>query len=170
QVLPAIAGNEDRDVPIRVWVPGCSTGEEVYSLAICFTEFLKKKGVARALQLFGTDISEVTLEKARTGIYLENIALDVSPARLRNFFHKVDHGYQISKAIRDMCVFAKQDVNRDPPFSRLDLVSCRNKLIYLGLSLQKKVFPLFHYALKPNGFLLLGSSETIGTFSELFAP
>jgi len=121
------------------------------------------------MQIFATDVSESAINTARDGKYLENIALDVSPDRLRRFFVKVDEGYQISKPIRDMCVFARQNMISDPPFSKLDLISCRNVLIYLEPSLQKRVMPLFHYALRPNGYLMLGTSETVGTFTELFS-
>jgi len=169
EVFPAMTQNRPAEQPIRIWVPGCSTGEEPYSIAIGLLEYLGEKATNTPMQIFATDISEVTIEKARAGVYLENITLDVSPERLRRFFVRLENGYQISKTIRDMCVFARQDVTKDPPFSRLDLISCRNVLIYLGPILQKKVMPIFHYALKPTGFLMLGSSETIGGFSDLFA-
>jgi two-component system CheB/CheR fusion protein len=154
--------------PIRIWVPGCSTGEEVYSLAIALFEFLGKEAHGKSLQLFGTDISESVLAKARAGVYPEAIAAQVSPERLRRYFQKTEGGYQISKFVRDCCVFARQNVIEDPPFSKIDLISCRNVLIYLGPILQKKVMPIFHYALKNTGVLILGGSETIGGFSELF--
>jgi len=170
QVFPVFLQENNKEQPIRLWVPGCSTGEEVYSLAISLLEFLSKKDSVRQVQIFGTDINETNLKKARPGLYMENISLDVSPERLRRFFLKADPGYQISKGIRDICVFAKQDISKDPPFSRLDLISCRNLLIYLGPSLQNRVFPLFHYALKPNGHLLLGNAEAVGTFTHLFTP
>lgn len=170
EVFPKLMANRPQDQAIRLWVPGCATGEEVYSLAICLLEFLdEKRGPTIPIQIFATDISEAALEKGRAGLYIENIALDVSPERLRRFFVKVDGKYQISKSIREMCVFARQNVFKDPPFSRLDLISCRNVLIYLDLSLQKKVMPIFHYSLKPAGFLMLGTSETIGAFADLFA-
>jgi two-component system CheB/CheR fusion protein len=154
--------------PIRIWVPGCATGEEVYSLAICLHEFLGKNKNNKAIQIFGTDISENMVARARAGIYPRNIESEVSPDRLRRYFQKTNGGYQISKFIRDTCIFAKQNLVEDPPFSKLDLISCRNLLIYLGAPLQKKVFPTFHYSLRPGGFLMLGTSETIGTFSNLF--
>ncbi|HYL99319.1 MAG TPA: CheR family methyltransferase, partial [Blastocatellia bacterium] len=149
--------------------PGCSTGEEAYSIAICWMEFLSDSANVAQIQIFATDISDQAIEKARVGIYPDGIGADVSPERLRRFFMKVEGGYQINKAIRDMCIFARQDVTRDPPFSKLDLISCRNVLIYLGPVLQKKVLPIFHYALNPGGFLLLGSSETVGSFADLFS-
>lgn len=159
---------EDGTGGIRVWVPGCSTGEEVYSLAICLVEYLEETERPGHIQLFGTEISEQALDRARVGLYSESIAADVSPERLRRFFVKVENGYQISKRIRDYCIFARQNLTKDPPFSKLDLISCRNVLIYLGPALQKKVLPIFHYALKPTGFLLLGSSETVGAYADLF--
>jgi two-component system CheB/CheR fusion protein len=167
--FPKIMENRAPEMPIRIWVPGCSTGEEAYSLAICLLEYLGDLAPNTQIQIFGTDISELAIEKARSGIYLKNIEPDVSEEQLRRFFVKVETGYQISKSIRDVCIFARQDVSKDPPFSKMDFVSCRNVLIYLGPVLQKKVLPIFHYALKPNGFLLLGTSETIGGFSNLFA-
>lgn len=153
---------------IRVWVAGCATGEEVYSLAICLRELIEKRGRRTSVVFFGTDISEAALARARTGVYPDTILGAVSPERLRQFFHEVDGGYQINKSIRDTCIFAKQDVTRDPPFSRLNLISCRNVLIYLGSSLQKKVFSLFHYALNADGLLFLGGAETAATTPELF--
>src|SRR5262249_10866947 len=119
--------------------------------------------------LFATDVSESAIEHARDGVYPESIAADVSPERLRRFFSKADSGYRIAKRVRDVCVFARQDVTRDPPFSRLDLILCRNVLIYMGSDLQKKVMTVFHYALKPTGFLMLGHSETVGSYSDLFS-
>ena len=155
--------------PVRLWVPGCSTGEETYSLAISLTEFLDDEKTEIPVQIFGTDLSEGAIQKARTGIYKESIEADVSPLRLRRFFHKVDAGYQISQSIRDLCIFSSQNVFSDPPFSRIDLISCRNVMIYLSQSLQKKVIPIFHYALNPTGFLIIGSTEgLLGAGSELF--
>jgi len=168
QIFPRIAGEGSGGV--RVWVPGCSTGEEVYSLAISLLEYLEEREHQVHIQLFGTEISEQALERARTGLYSEAIAADVTRERLKRFFLKIERGYQISKRIRDCCIFARQNLTRDPPFSKLDLISCRNVLIYLGPELQKKVLPIFHYALKPTGFLLLGSSETIGAYAEMFSP
>ena len=154
--------------PIRVWVAGCATGEEVYSLAICLREAIEQQGRRISMQLFGTDISEAALARARAGIYSDSSLQTLSADRLREFFHKVDDGYRINKSIRDTCIFAKQDVTRDPPFSRLNLISCRNVLIYLGSALQKKVFSLFHYALNADGLLFLGAAETAATSPELF--
>jgi two-component system CheB/CheR fusion protein len=168
KIFPSLTRGRTAEAPVRIWVPGCSTGEEAYSIAICWLEFLKDTASNIPIQIFATDISDRAIEKARAGIYPENISSDVSPERLRRFFVKTEGGYQISRTIRDMCVFARQNVTKDPPFSRLDLISCRNVLIYLGPLLQKKVIPIFHYALNPSGYLMLGNSETIGTFSDLF--
>ena len=170
EVYPAILrARRQATSPIRIWVPGCSTGEETYSLAISLMEFLGDEQTEVPVQIFSTDLSESTIQKARTGIYKESIGADVSAARLRRFFHKVDAGYQISKTIRDMCIFSTQNVFSDPPFSRNDLISCRNVMIYLSQSLQKRVIPIFHYALNPIGFLIIGSTEgLLGAGSELF--
>ncbi|HEX6862077.1 MAG TPA: CheR family methyltransferase, partial [Thermoanaerobaculia bacterium] len=151
------------------WVSGCSTGQEAYSLAMAFLEYLEKSSSRVPLQIFATDLSDaVSLRKAREGRYPESIEAELTPERLQHFFTKEDGHYRISKAVRDLCVFARQDVAADPPFSRMDLVSCRNLLIYLSPRLQKRVIPTFHYALSPGGFLLLGSAETIGPFADLF--
>ncbi len=156
--------------PFRVWVPGCATGEEVYSLAICLQEFLQQAELSLSMQIFGTDISEPALQRARQGIYSGTVVEDVSAERLRRFFTKTDSGYQINKIIREACVFARHDVTKDPPFSRIDLVSCRNVLIYLDNNAQRRVLPTFHYALKPTGLLIVGSAETTGAASDLFTP
>ncbi|MDB6068579.1 MAG: luxQ [Pedosphaera sp.] len=169
RIFPRLLKNRPTDSPLRIWVCGCSTGEEAYSMAISLVEYFEATHSHTNAQIFATDISEPALEKARAGIYPENILIDVSTERLRRFFIKTNGSYQVSKAIRDMCVFARQNVVTDPPFSNLDLISCRNVLIYLGQVLQKKIMPVFHYALKPSGFLLLGSSETIGGAAELFS-
>ncbi len=163
---------------LRVWVPGCATGEEVYSLAICFREILNQQGRQIGLQFFGTDINELALQGARRGIYSDHQTQFISPERMLQFFNKVDGGYQINKQIRDSCIFAMQDVTRDPPFARLDVISCRNLLIYLGPALQTRVLNLFHYALNHDGLLFLGSAESASTDlfsalegeSNLFAP
>jgi two-component system CheB/CheR fusion protein len=168
-VYPKILADRPTSEPVRVWVPGCSTGEETYSHAISLVETLSELRIEVPIQIFGTDLSENAIQKARAGFYKESIANEVSEVRLRRFFHKVPGGYQISKSIRDMCVFAHQNVFSDPPFSRMDLISCRNVLIYLSPILQKKVIPIFHYALKPNGFLLVGNTEgLLGSGAEIF--
>ena len=160
-----IRGPED---PIRIWVPGCATGEEAYSIAICLMEFLDEAKVSVPFEIFATDISETAIEKARAGTYTDAALAHVSPQRLARFFTRTERGYQIAKAIRDVCVFARHNVAQDPPFSKLDLISCCNVLIYLGAVLQRKVLSILHYALKPTGFLVLGPSESIGTLSESF--
>ena len=168
-VFPALLKDRPSDQPIRIWVPGCATGEEVYSLAICLLEFLGSRNERVPIKLFGTDVSESVVAHARAGHFREGITADVSPARLKRFFVREETGgYLISKAVREMCVFARQDATRDPPFSKLDLISCRNVLIYLGPVLQKRVFPLFHFALNQGGFLVLGSSESVGQMGDLF--
>src|SRR5262249_30103585 len=128
--------------PIRIWVPGCSTGEETYSHAIALLEFLGDERTEIPIQIFGTDLSDNAVQRARAGLYKETIEADVSPVRLRRFFHRVDSGYQISKTIRDLCIFSTQNVFSDPPFSRIDLLSCRNVMIYLSHSLQRRVIPI----------------------------
>jgi two-component system, chemotaxis family, CheB/CheR fusion protein len=167
-VFPALLEKRSADDPIRIWIPGCSTGEEAYSLAIGLTEFLETQTVKPAIQIFATDLSEMVIEKARAAVYPEGAVAGISPERLERFFVKRNQVYQVSQAIRDFCVFARQDVTKDPPFSKMDLISCCNLLIYLGPVLQKKSLAMFHYALKPKGFLVLGSSESVGTFSESF--
>lgn len=154
--------------PIRIWVAGCSTGEEAYSIAICLLEFLNDQPIKPPIQIYATDISDWAIEKARSGFYQQALVADVSPERLQRFFVPIEGGYQISKSVRELCVFARQNLCSDPPFSRLDLISCRNVLIYLGVALQKKILPTFHYGLKPTGFLMLGTSETAGDASDLF--
>ncbi|MCL1472536.1 chemotaxis protein CheB [Argonema antarcticum] len=169
KVFPKLMMDRPPEASIRIWIPGCSTGEEAYSMAICLLEFLEDLPTLPQIQIFATDINEKAIEKARAGIYPDKLLLHVSEERKKRFFVKIENGYQLSKRIRDMCVFAKQNVSQDPPFSKLDLISCRNMLIYMGAVLQKKVIPLFHYALKSTGFLMLGASEGTGGFSDLFA-
>ena len=168
EVFPKIIKDRPADNAIRIWASGCSSGEEAYSLAIALLEFLGEKAVNTRIQLFGTDLSENAIEQARAGFYPESTVAAVSPERLRRFFSRVEGGYRISKAIREMCVFARHNIFADPPFSHMDLISCRNVLIYMDSALQKQVMPVFHYALNPNGILMLGSSEGIGRFSNLF--
>ncbi|GAC1397583.1 MAG: hypothetical protein NVSMB49_03590 [Ktedonobacteraceae bacterium] len=168
EVFPALLETKSSGEAIRVWVPGCSTGEEAYSLAMCLLEFLAERSITLPIQIFGTDIDEIAIQQARTGIYAPSALTGISPNRLQRFFLKIDGSYQISKAVRELCVFARHNVCIDPPFSRLDLLSCRNLLIYLGPALQKKVMQTFHYALSPQGFLLLGASESIDAGPKLF--
>ena len=172
QALPALLAARPAGHPLRAWVPGCSTGEEAYSLAIVFKEALeqvKPKG-SFALQVFATDLDPDAIDKARQGFFPDNIAADVSPERLSRFFSKEEHGYRVRKEIREMVIFAPQNLIMDPPFTKLDILSCRNLLIYLAPEVQKKLLPLFHYSLNPGGILFLGSAETIGDFTDLFAP
>ncbi|MBD2594540.1 PAS domain-containing protein [Nostoc spongiaeforme FACHB-130] len=168
RVFPVISQGKSVDEPIRIWIPGCATGEEVYSIAISLMEFLENVLPKPAIQIFATDINETAIEKARLGIYKPSQIVDVSAERLRRFFNQVESGYQISKPIRELCVFAKQNLISEPPFSNLDLISCRNVLIYFESVLQKQVMPIFHYSLKPTGFLMLGVAESAGEFSNLF--
>ena len=170
KVFPAILKDRSSKESIRIWAPGCSTGEETYSLAMLLLEFLGDKVSSYHIQLFGTDANERGIERARAGIYGERIAQEVSAERLRRFFTKVDEGYRVSKGVRDLCAFAKQNLVEDPPFSRMNLVVCRNLLIYLGPELQRIVVPILHYALKPSGFLFLGNAESAAGFPEFFAP
>jgi two-component system, chemotaxis family, CheB/CheR fusion protein len=177
-VFPVLFLNSKRTGPVRVWVPGCSTGEEVYSLAMAMLEYLWLETTKTAktplgsapFQIFATDVSDISLDRARAGIYSQALLSGVSHERQRRFFVRLDGTYQIAKPVREMCVFAKQNVAKDPPFSNLDLISCRNLLIYLGPVLQQRVVPALHYALKPSGYLMLGGAESLGTFSEYFIP
>jgi len=171
QAIPRLFAGKHESATIRVWSPGCATGEEAYSLAILVAEHLEAMKRSYKVQVFATDIDSRAIATARTGIYPASIATDISQERLARFFVPDPTGvtYRIHKSIRDMLVFSEQNVIKDPPFSKLDLISCRNLLIYLGSDLQKKLFPLFHYALNPGGFLFLGTSETVGGFDDLFA-
>jgi two-component system, chemotaxis family, CheB/CheR fusion protein len=168
-VFPKLHLNR-RPAPVRVWIPGCSTGEEVYSIAMHLLESPGANTRQTKIQMFGTDISEPAIERARAGIYSEAAIRGVPPARLRRFFVKVEHGYQVNKELRGLCVFARHDLANDPPFSKLDLISCRNVLIYAGPSLQSRILSAFQYALNPGGFLFLGKSEAISAYSSIFAP
>ena len=170
KIFPRIVERREPDEPARIWVVGCSTGEEAYSIAIAFSEFVGERAEHIPVQIFATDLNERSIERARAGLYSKNITEDVSPERLRRFFTEAEGGYRIGKPLRDMCVFARQNVIADPPFSRMDLISCRNLLIYLEPVLQKQILPLLHYALKSAGFLWLGHSETTSVASDLFEP
>ncbi|MBV9386522.1 MAG: PAS domain-containing protein [Chroococcidiopsidaceae cyanobacterium CP_BM_ER_R8_30] len=167
-VFPVIFKDKSPGTPLRIWVAGCATGEEAYSIAICLLEFLADQFPRIPIQIYATDISEMAIEHARTGFYTLSQVANVTPERLHRFFVRAEGGYQISKSVRELCVFARQNLIGDPPFSRLDLISCRNVLIYLGTTLQKKLLPIFHYGLKSTGFLMLGTSETVGDFGDLF--
>ena len=171
RVFPEVVNDPTRTLPVRIWVLGCSTGEEAYSLAMAFSEFTAETRQPTPAQIFASDLSGPGIEYARAGMYSKMIERDVSPERLRRFFISVDGGYRVTKEIRDMVVFARHNALADPPFSRVDLISCRNVLIYLDPILQQKLIPVLHYALNPNGFLLLGPSETIaGGLFELLDP
>ena len=167
--LPRLLRHVDGAQPLRIWVPGCATGEEVYSIAICVLEYLAEHSPDRQVQIFGTDVSEESLATARHGRYIENIARNVTPERLARFFVQDGDHYRVAKTVRDCCTFARQNVAYDPPFSRIDLISCRNLLIYLDPTLQKRVMPAFHFALQREGLLMLGLSESVGAYSELFS-
>ncbi len=156
--------------PVRIWVLGCSTGQEAYSLAMAFTEIASRHANARRLQIFATDLNEALLNKARAGLYAKSLAQDLSPERLARFFVEEEGGYRANKQLRETVVFARQNMLSDPPFSRMDLVSCRNLLIYIEPALQKRILPMFHYALNPGGTLFLGASESVAGFTDLFEP
>lgn len=169
RVLPQLFAGRQASAPVRVWVPGCATGEEAYSLAISLLETADALGVPCAAQIFATDIHDASLEAARSGRYPEAIAADLTKERLERFFTKQDGAYCVSKQVREMIIVAKQDLIKDPPFSKLDLIVCRNLLIYLNAALHKKILPLFHYSLNSGGVLMLGRSESIGGNSDLFS-
>ncbi|MBV5308359.1 CheR family methyltransferase, partial [Chromatium okenii] len=169
-VIPTLFVNRSVDTPIRIWVAGCSTGEEAYSLAMLLAEQQQTLRQRFRVQIFATDIDSQAIAFARAGIYPASIAVDLSPERMARFFTLEPGGdaYRIHKTVRDLLIFSPHSLIKDPPFSKLDLISCRNLLIYLGAELQKKLMPLFHYALKPGGTLVLGTSETVGEFNDLF--
>jgi two-component system CheB/CheR fusion protein len=162
KIIPAMIQSHKTDQPLRIWVPGCSTGEEAYSLTMLFREAIMAAKSSIKLQIFASDVDSDAVNRAREGLYPETIAAEVSEERLTRFFSKDEHGYHVLPDMRAAVVFTVQDVLSDPPFSRLDMVSCRNLLIYLGTDAQAKAIALFHFALKQNGILLLGSSETAG--------
>ncbi|OAI10107.1 chemotaxis protein CheB [Methylomonas lenta] len=170
--LPALLDNYLMGKPLRAWVPACSTGEEAYSLAMVFNEVLNQRQsqTGFSLQIFATDLDDDAIEKARQGFYRANISEDVSTERLKRFFIQEENGYRISKTIREMVIFAPQNIIMDPPFTKLDIISCRNLMIYLDQQLQNKLIPLFHYALTAHGLLMLGNAETIGSQISLFKP
>ncbi|HSE46739.1 MAG TPA: chemotaxis protein CheB, partial [Gemmatimonadales bacterium] len=162
RIFPKLVAERNTKDPLRVWVLGCSTGEEAYSIAITFAEFMEESGGAIPIQIFATDVNGATIEKARAGTYPKTVAEHISPERLRRHFAEVDGHYRVAKPIREMCIFARHNGLSDPPFSRVDLISCRNLLIYLEPRTQNKLLPTLHFALKPHGVLWLGSSESIG--------
>ncbi|MDP3954481.1 MAG: chemotaxis protein CheB [bacterium] len=167
KILPEIFKSDPKT--IRAWVPGCSTGEEVYSLAITIASFMEESKINIPVQIFGTDISEPALAKARSAKYSESIGTSVPPEYLDKFFVKFEGGYEVSQSIRSMCIFAKHNVIKDVPFTKMDIISCRNVLIYLDSVLHKKAFPIFHYALNSKGFLILGTAESATGFQEFFS-
>jgi two-component system CheB/CheR fusion protein len=158
----------EHDNPVRIWVPGCSTGQEAYSIAMAFAEFSDSTTRAPKLQVFATDVNEETLARARSGLYVKTLVLDVSSDRLRRFFVEEEGGYRVCKSLRETVIFARQNLLNDPPFSRMHLISCRNLLIYLQSNSQNSILPKFHYALRPKGFLFLGASESVASFPDLF--
>jgi two-component system CheB/CheR fusion protein len=168
-VFPRLLEDAANRRSVRIWVPGCATGEEAYSIAIALLEHVGPESSGVPIQVFATDVGEEAVDHARLGLYSESIAADVSAERLRRFFTRVDGQYRVSKLVRDSCIFARQDLTRDPPFSKLDLIVCRNVLIYLGPPLQRKLMSVFHYALKEGGFLMLGAAESTGSHSELYS-
>ncbi len=168
KILPNVLQAKPEESVVRVWVPGCSSGEEAYSIAMVLQECMAALKRHFDIQIFGTDIDEEAITIARAGLYPASISVDVGPERLKRFFTREENAYRVKKQIREMLVFAPQNIIKDPPFTKLDLLCCRNLLIYLGPELQKKLFPVFHYSLKPDGILFLGSSETIGQATDLF--
>lgn len=169
RVFPSIMNGRAAGTPIRIWVPGCSTGEEVYSIAISLLEFLGENSARFPIQIYGTDICESAVRIARAGLYPDTASLKMSTDRLERFFRKEMGGYRIAKGVRDCCIFSLQDVTSQPPIIRLDLLSCRNLMIYLGNAVQKKLLDTFFYALNANGFLMLGAAESVGTAASLFS-
>ena len=168
-VFPEILKHKHGQDPIRMWVAGCSTGEEVYSIAISLFEFLGTARAKRPIQIFGTDLSETAIHKVRAGVYPESAVSNLGPEQLQRFFTKVDDGYRVGKTIRDVCVFVRHDLARDPPFAKLDLISCRNVLIYFNQALQQRSLETFHYCLNTPGFLVLGHAESVPAREELFS-
>ncbi len=168
QIFPKLLKTKNKVSPLRIWVVGCATGEEAYSVAISLLEYLTKVKSKAQFQIFATDISETALQKARVGEYSPNITTHISPDRLDTYFTKTESGYKVKKFIRELCVFSRHDVTRDPPFAKLDLICCRNLLIYFEPALQRRVLSVFHYALNSNGMLWLGRSESVGQSSKMF--
>ncbi len=170
KVFPVIAKRGSTSEPLRIWIAGCSTGEEAYSVAICLIEYLENEGLLIPIQIFASDLDSNAIEKARLAIYPVSGVVGVSQTFLKKYFIKNEGFYQIIKSVRQICVFSQHNLLKDPPFSRIDLISCQNVLIYLETSAQEKILETFHYALKPVGFLFLGKSETIGSFADFFEP
>ena len=170
QVLPALFKDRPVDKPVRIWCAGCSSGEEAYSLAVSVLEYITNNRLDTPVQVFGTDASERSIDKARAAVYPETVANDITPDRLRRYFLKTDGTYQVSKRVRDLCIFARQNLCNDPPFSHMDIVSCRNVMIYFNATLQRQIMSTFHYALDPGGYMLLGMSEGLRDYRDAFAP
>jgi two-component system CheB/CheR fusion protein len=168
KIIPGILRKREAVDPLRIWVAGCATGEEAYSIAITVREYLQKKNLAVSFQVFASDLDAKAIEHARIGIYSVSAVQHISSDRLKKFFKKIDGHYQVEKSIREVCIFSKHDLLKDPPFSRMDLISCQNVLIYLENEPQQKILQTFHYALKATGYLFLGKSESIGNASDLF--
>ncbi len=168
KVFPSIIKQRKSNDPLRIWVAGCATGEEAYSITICLIEFLILKGLTFPIHIFASDLDAKAIEKARLGIYPASALQDVSENYIKQYFKKINGHYQIVKHVRELCVFSQQNLLKDPPFSRMDLISCQNVMIYLEASPQKKILQTFHYALKSTGYLFLGKSETIGNSNDLF--
>ncbi|HEY1987078.1 MAG TPA: CheR family methyltransferase [Terracidiphilus sp.] len=167
-VFPVVVMDRPANKPIRVWSAGCSTGEEAYSLAILLLEYLSQNGLDTPVQIFGTDVSERSIETARAAVYPETAVSEMGQERLRRYFVRMESGYQVSKRVRDTCIFARQNVGGDPPFSHIDILSCRNVMIYFNQALQRRVMLTFHYALDPGGFMLLGTSESLRDYGDVF--
>ena len=170
QVVPRLFEGKGVDDTVRIWVPSCATGEEVYSIAILLREQMDRLGKTPKVQIFGTDIDEAALAVARAARYTSGAIAGLAPQRLQRFFIEDSGTYALAKEVRELCIFSVHSLVRDPPFSRVDLISCRNLLIYLDAKLQSMVVPIFHYALQPSGFLLLGSSESVSQHPDLFTP
>ncbi|MBK7883239.1 MAG: PAS domain-containing protein [Chitinophagaceae bacterium] len=168
KIFPQLLKRRSLSEPIRIWIPACATGEEACSIAICLFEYLGDNALTTPIQIFATDLSEPAIQRARAGIYLKSTLQNISARRLAKFFVKIDSSYQIVKSIRDVCVYATHNLIKDPPFSKMDIISCQNVMIYLGPNAQRKVLQSFHYALKLTGHLLLGKSESIGSSTDLF--
>lgn len=167
-VFPSFTRGGKRTDPVRIWVAGCSTGEEAYSIAICLLEFLEEKGISIPVQIFASDLDDHAIEQARLGIYPTSAVQGVSKPLLKKYFTRVDGQYQINQFVRELCIFSKQDLLKDPPFSRMDLISCQNVLIYLEANPQARILQTFHFSLKTTGFLCLGKSESLGSAADLF--
>ncbi len=170
RIFPKLVQNQSSADTIRIWVAGCSTGQEPYSLAIAYAEFAEQNSIRTPIQIFATDVNHAVLDHARAGRYAKAHVDTVSPARLQRYFTREADGYRVQKTIRDMVIFAQHNLLTDPPFTRVDLISCRNMLIYLEPALQQRIIPAFHYALKPSGYLVLGTSESVGQFTNFFEP